>query len=366
MKLSIVIPVYNEAATLMAILERVEDAALPPEVEKEIVLVDDCSTDDSRSIIQSIDNDNYKTVFHKRNRGKGAALKTGFSVATGDIVIIQDADLEYNPDEYIKVIQPILDGRADVVYGSRFLSADTHQVVHFWHRFGNQVLTFFSNIFTDLYLTDMETCYKAFRKEILDKIELEERRFGFEPEVTAKIAAMVRNDKITVYETIISYTSRSFSEGKKIGLTDAFRALWCIVKYNDTLLTKAVKYVLMGLFVALSQFATMILLVEGFGFETIVEQNIAYAVSIEVSIVTGYFLHSLFTWRYRFSSALQRLLKFLHFNLITSGSFLVRQLLFHGLLLLGLNYITNTFIGILIAILLNFIGYEKLVFPKKS
>lgn len=364
MKLSIIIPVYNEAATMETLLKRVENVQLPAGVEKEIVLVDDFSTDTSREIIKSINKENYKKAFHEKNQGKGAALKTGFSIATGDIVIVQDADLEYNPDEYSKVILPIIDGRADVVYGSRFLSADTHKVVHFWHRWGNQVLTFFSNIFTDLYLTDMETCYKAFKKSILDSIEIEEKRFGFEPEITAKLAAMVKKDDVIVYETNITYKSRSFQEGKKIGLKDAFRALWCILKYNETLFAKTVKYVLMGIFVALSQFATMIILIEGFEFESVVKQNIAYAVSIEVSILIGYLLHSTFTWRYRFDSIKCWLLKFLHFNLITSGSFIVRQILFYVLLLYGLNYIPNTLIGILVAIIINFFGYEKLVFKK--
>ncbi len=366
MKLSIVIPIYNEKATLLELLGKVEEAELPDGFEKEIILVDDCSTDGSRDIVKSIPSERCKTIFHERNMGKGGALQTGFSNATGDIIIIQDADLEYFPDEYQKVIQPIVDGKADVVYGSRFLEADTRKVVHYWHMMGNRTLTFLSNIFTDLALTDMETCYKAFRKEILDKIQLEEKRFGFEPEITAKIAALVRNEGIVLYETRITYNSRSFREGKKIGIKDAFRALWCIAKYNESGFAKFVKYVLMGLLVAMSQFGSMIFLVEALDFVSVVKQNIAYAISIEVSIITGFFLHSLFTWRHRFDSSLSMVVKFLQFNSITGISFAVRQALFYLLLLAGVGYLLNTFIGAVIAVLINFTGYERIVFKKKQ
>ncbi len=363
-KLSIVVPVYNEVATLRRVLDLVESATLPPGVEKEIIVVDDFSTDGTRAVVQGLGDPRYRVALHELNRGKGAALRTGFGLATGDIVIIQDADLEYDPEDHAKVIQPILEGKADVVYGSRFLSVDGHRVVRYWHRLGNQLLTFASNLFSDLYLTDMETCYKAFRREVIRGIELEEESFGFEPEVTAKLAPLVKRGSISIFETSISYRGRSFDEGKKIGIRDAFRAIWCIVKYNDGLLAKVVKYVLMGLLVALSQFVAMVLLVEGLEFDTTARQNIAYAISIEVSIITGYVLHSLFTWRYRFNSAWQRLFKFLQFNLVTSGSFVVRQGLFHLLLLYGVNYLTNTLIGIFVAIALNYLGYDRLVFRR--
>ncbi|MCP4600129.1 MAG: glycosyltransferase [Proteobacteria bacterium] len=366
MKLSIVIPVYNEKATLLELLEKVEEAPLPAGVEKEIILVDDYSTDGSREIVKSITSPHCKTIFHDRNTGKGGALKTGFSNVTGDIIIVQDADLEYFPNEYQKVIQPILDGKADVVYGSRFLEADTRKVVHYWHMMGNKVLTFLSNLFTDLALTDMETCYKAFRKEILDKIQLEEKRFGFEPEITAKIASLIRSEGIVLCETRITYNSRSFREGKKIGIKDAFRTLWCIAKYNESGLAKFVKYVLMGLLVAISQFSTMIFLVEALDFVSVVKQNIAYAISIEVSIITGFFLHSIFTWRHRFRSLSDGMVKFLQFNSITGISFAVRQVLFYLLLLAGVGYLLNTFIGAVIAVLINFTGYERIVFKKKQ
>jgi glycosyltransferase involved in cell wall biosynthesis len=226
MKLSIVIPCYNEINTIETIVEAVKNS---PYRNKEIIIVDDCSTDGTREKIQNkIESMVDKVIYHERNQGKGAALRTGIKNATGDIVIIQDADLEYNPQEVPKVIQPILDGVADVVYGSRFLGGNPHRVVYYWHMVGNKFLTTFSNIFTNINLTDMETCYKAFKREIIQSIEIEENRFGFEPEITAKMAKM----KCRVYEVGISYYGRTYEEGKKIGWKDGFRAIYCIVKYN--------------------------------------------------------------------------------------------------------------------------------------
>ncbi len=226
MKLSIVIPCYNEINTIETIVEAVKNS---PYRNKEIIIVDDCSTDGTREKIQNkIESMVDKVIYHKRNQGKGAALRTGIKNAAGDIVIVQDADLEYNPQEVPKVIQPILDGVADVVYGSRFLGGNPHRVVYYWHMVGNKFLTTFSNIFTNINLTDMETCYKAFKREIIQSIEIEEDRFGFEPEITAKIAKM----KCRVYEVGISYYGRTYEEGKKIGWKDGFRAIYCIFKYN--------------------------------------------------------------------------------------------------------------------------------------
>ena len=228
MKLSIVIPVYNEENTVETIVDLVLKA--PLSIDKELIIVDDCSTDNTRNIIETrLTGKVAKTVFHENNQGKGAALRSGFAAATGDIVIVQDADLEYNPNEFQRLIDPIIAGKADVVYGSRFVSGEPHRVLYFWHSLGNQFLTLLSNMFSDLNLTDMETCYKAFRREILTGIEIEENRFGFEPEITAKIS---RVKGVRIYETGISYSGRTYEEGKKIGWRDGVAAIWCILKYN--------------------------------------------------------------------------------------------------------------------------------------
>jgi glycosyltransferase involved in cell wall biosynthesis len=226
MLVSVVIPCYNERTTIQAIVQAVLDAQ--PE-GKEIIIVDDCSTDGTRDVLKtSIEQLVAKVVYHDRNQGKGAALRTGFSHASGDVVIIQDADLEYNPREYPKLLDPILTDKADVVFGSRFLGGEPHRVLYFWHMVGNRFLTLISNMFTNLNLTDMETCYKVFRRDVLQQIEIRENRFGFEPEITAKLARL----RCRIYEVGISYAGRTYLEGKKISWKDGFRALWCIAKYN--------------------------------------------------------------------------------------------------------------------------------------
>jgi glycosyltransferase involved in cell wall biosynthesis len=225
MMLSVVIPVYNEKQTILLILDRVRKSSVSP---KEIIIVDDCSTDGTREILAGLSGPDIKILTHERNWGKGAALRKGIAAATGDIVIIQDADLEYDPSEYLKIIKPIVDQKADVVFGSRFAGSEAHRVLYYWHRIGNFLLTTLSNMFTDLNLTDMETCYKAFRREIIQAISIEENRFGFEPEITAKIAKL----KCRVYEVGISYSGRTYEEGKKIGWRDGLRAIICILKYS--------------------------------------------------------------------------------------------------------------------------------------
>lgn len=226
MKLSVVIPAYNECTTIEDILQRVRAVNF----DKEMIVVDDCSKDGTREILRRIEQEatDVRVIYHEVNRGKGAALRTGFAAATGDLVIVQDADLEYNPQEFHRLAKPILDGRADVVYGSRFLSSEERRVLFFWHSLGNKALTMLSNMFTNLNLSDMETCYKMFRSDVLKRITIQEDRFGFEPEITAKIARL----NFRVYEVGISYSGRDYSQGKKIGWKDGVRALWCIVKYS--------------------------------------------------------------------------------------------------------------------------------------
>jgi len=227
MKLSVVIPCYNERDTIREIVSRVRAAT--PGIEKEILIVDDCSKDGTREVLAELEKwPGVRVCYHQKNQGKGAALRTGFQAAGGDIVLIQDADLEYDPQEYPKLIKPILDDKADVVFGSRFSGGESHRVLYFWHYVGNKVLTFLSNCLTNLNLTDMETCYKAFRREIIQSITIKEDRFGFEPEITAKVAAL----RCRIYEVGISYSGRTYEEGKKIGWKDGFRAVWCMIKYH--------------------------------------------------------------------------------------------------------------------------------------
>lgn len=231
--LSILIPAYNEERTIHLILNKILEVQLSNQLKKEIILVNDCSTDGTEKAIKEYiakhPEENFVYLAHEKNRGKGAALHTGIQAATGEYLIIQDADLEYDPQEYNSLLEPMLNGHADVVYGSRFMGGKPHRILFFWHSIGNQFLTFLSNMFTNLNLTDMETCYKLFKTDIIKGLKLQEKRFGFEPEVTAKVAK-IKN--IRIYEVGISYYGRTYEEGKKIGWKDGVRAIYCILKYG--------------------------------------------------------------------------------------------------------------------------------------
>lgn len=232
-KLSIVIPAYNEGRTIHLILDKIKEVQLTNNIEKEVIIVNDCSRDNTEEAIQTYMNShpdlNIQYYAHEINKGKGAALHTGIEKATGEYLIIQDADLEYDPREYNDLIKPVLEGFADIVYGSRFLGGNPHRILFFWHSIGNKFLTFLSNMLSNLNLTDMETCYKLFNTKMVQGLKLREKRFGFEPEVTARIA---RIPKVRIYEVGISYYGRTYEEGKKIGWRDGFRAIYCIIKYN--------------------------------------------------------------------------------------------------------------------------------------
>ena len=366
MKISIVIPVFNEEKTIAAVIDKVKKAPLyAAGAAREIVVVDDCSIDGTRAVLKSVEGPEVKVIGHEVNKGKGAALRTGFARCTGDIIIIQDADLEYNPDEYPALLAPIIEGDADVVYGSRFVGAARHRVLYFWHSLGNMGLTMLSNMFTNLTLTDMETCYKVMKREIAQRLVLQENRFGFEPEITARLADLARNENIRIYEVGISYRGRTYTEGKKIGMKDAVRAFYCIVKYNTSPLANFVKYALDGVLVALLQFLTLVGLVEVCGLRSLAGLNIAHAVSIEVCIIAGFMVHSVMTWRLHLKGRSAVLKKFLLFHLFNCVPFAVRVLVIF-VLVQQAHYLVCALVSAAIALAFNFWGYNYLIFTKKN
>jgi glycosyltransferase involved in cell wall biosynthesis len=359
MKISIVIPVFNEEKTIVEIIDRVDAAALPLEIdEKEIIVVNDCSRDGTRERMEMIINESVRVYHHDRNRGKGAALRTGFRHATGDIILIQDADLEYDPREYGRLLRPIIDGKADVVFGTRFADSRARRAVPYRQRFGNLIVTGVSNALSDLDLTDMETCYKVFRKSVLDRIDLEENRFGFEPEMTAKLAHFVRKGSLQMAEVGISYHGRTYAEGKKIRFTDAFRALLCILRYNTTRRAAAIRYSLSGIPAALFQYMATTGLVERLGFTDFAGKNAANTIGVEMSIIVGFLLHTRFT-RKRISGRSQ--LRFLSFHAVSLAGVVLRIVLFYFLLQTGFDYRLNILIGILAAFVVDFFCHGRVI-----
>ncbi|MFM9065772.1 MAG: glycosyltransferase [Planctomycetota bacterium] len=357
--LSIVIPCYNEEQTLRrcvaAVLQAFEQTS---NLELQIIIVDDCSRDRSLEIARELAREHAQVLVqhHERNQGKGAALRTGFQHATGDFVAIQDADLEYDPHDLIRLVEPLRSGTADVVYGSRFLTAGLHRVLYFWHSLGNRFLTFLSNMFTDLNLTDMETCYKVFRRDVIQGINLQENRFGFEPEITAKLA----QQRLRIYEMGVSYFGRTYAEGKKIGVRDGFRALYCIVKYNAHSAPWALQllvYTLIGGTAALFNLALFL----GLRLLTVPIMTSA-VVAFAAAAVVNYLLCIWLLFRHR-----------ARWNTISE---LAIYLALVALLGLVDGYLTQAFIAVGIAellakslasaigLVLNFIGRRLLVFPE--
>lgn len=367
MKLSVVIPVYNEVHTVKTILERVCAVKLPKEIsQKEIIVIDDYSTDGTRELLSAINDPQIKVILHEKNMGKGAALRTGFKQASGDVVIVQDADLEYDPQEYLKLLRPIIDDQADVVYGSRFIGGDSHRILYFWHSIGNRYLTLLSNMFSDLNLTDMETCYKVIRKKVLDMITIEEDRFGFDPEITAKIGYLAHKGLVRVYEVGISYHGRTYREGKKIGMRDAFRVFLCIYAYNKTPFARFVKYAINGIAVAASQLVSMIILVQYCSFTSVWSQNIANILSMEVSFLVAFTLHSKIAWVQKYARVQDALKQLVPFHLVSYATVGIRIGVFYLLSIMHFDYLLNTMAGIGFAVMLNYMGYDKFVFQIES
>jgi glycosyltransferase involved in cell wall biosynthesis len=365
--LSVVVPVYNEEKTLPHLIQTVLDAPLPHGIGLEIVLVNDCSEDNTAQVLSAFEGKpGFIVKHHLKNQGKGAAMRTGFSVCTGDIIIVQDADLEYDSNEYTQLLMPILEDKADVVYGSRFLGGRPHRVLYFWHRIANGMITLMSNMFSNLNLTDVETCYKVLTRPVLEKIRIEENRFGFDPEITAKIAHLSRTQNVRLYELGISYLGRTHEEGKKIGLKDSFKVFWCIILYNTAWLAQRIKYLLSGVLIALLQLGVMIGVVESaLIHHQPVWMQTANIIGIEISILAAFFLHSRFTWRIVIEGLerqYSRWKRLALFHAVTALSFVLRVIAFHAGQVMGVPYIKNVLIGIFIAVVCHFFVYPRWVF----
>ncbi|MBN1961840.1 MAG: bifunctional glycosyltransferase family 2/GtrA family protein [Deltaproteobacteria bacterium] len=358
-KLSIVIPCYNEERTLAKCVEtvlRIADASLA----LELIIVDDCSTDNSLSIAHSLAHQytEIKILHHTKNQGKGAALRTGFQGATGDFVAVQDADLEYDPFDLKRLLTPLIEDKADVVLGSRFLSGGAHRVLYFWHSLGNRFLTLLSNMFTDLNLTDMETCYKVFKREVIQAIDIRENRFGFEPEIIAKIAAK----RLRIYEMGVSYYGRTYQEGKKIGVKDGFRALYCIFRYNAShapLPIQFLLYLFVGGLAALINLLTFSLLLK---FDTNI--FIAIATSFIIAATVNYVLCIFLIFRHKARWNIP--LELLIFILVATTAGGLDMTVTLGLIKLGTTPLLAKAVSCAIGLIFNFLGRRFLVFPEKQ
>ncbi len=323
-------PAYNEKATINRIVEAVLAARLPAEMERELIIVDDGSTDGTRELLQKLDKPPVKVIFQNRNMGKGMALRAGFKAAEGDIILVQDADLEYDPAQYSELLVPILDGKADVVYGSRFIGGKPHRVLYYWHSLANGFLTTFSNAMSDLNLTDMECCYKVFRREALRTIELEEDRFGIEPEITAKLGSLCRAKGFRVYEVGISYDGRTYAEGKKIGFWDAVRALFCIAVYNDSPFARIVQGILSGIAGGFIQFCAMLATAGLFHLENPIFLNAANVIATEAAVVASMILAlGIFRQRGRGTSFQKAILSSMLYHAEKAFSMVVRLIVFY-------------------------------------
>lgn len=365
--LSLIVPVYNEEKTLKNIVQKIfevekEEFALENNIKLEVILVDDCSSDNSRKIIEELskENEKIKVCLHKKNQGKGAALKTGFIEATGDFIGIQDADDEYNPVEYLKLIKPLLDDKADVVYGSRYLKQDTRRVLYFWHTFMNKKLTLLTNMYTNLDITDMETCYKLFKKDVIKEIapKLKENRFGFEPEVTVYVA----KGKYRVYECAISYNPRTYEEGKKIGAKDGLRALYCILHYGANTASipmQFILYVIIGGISAIANILSFVVLVEIFD-SLLLNIILAFIISSAVNYILCILL--LFRHKARWNSFGEILTYIITLLIMGSIDYYSTYLL----LLAGFNNFFAKTIASGIGLVGNFLLRKYFVFPEKK